>query len=199
MIDKALAFLADELNAFLEPRGPGGEPGVVLSSLASPEGGAQQGIENKLVMTLLSIEKEAAAAVSLPVRERSAPSAAGGPEGFLRVATPLALNLNVMIAGCYGSQYREALKVLSAAIGFFQARPVFTPQSAPAIPAGIDRLTIEMVSCDIATLSNVWSVLGANYLPSAIYKIRMLTVQQGWTSGYDPAIGGAATDIGTRS
>lgn len=200
MIDKALAFLLDELNRHLEPRGPGGEPPAVLSSLASPEGGALSAIENKLVMTLLSIEKEAAAAaLPLPVRDRSAPGASGAPGGFMRVAAPLPLNLNVIVAASFGAQYREALKVLSAAIGFFQARPAFTPQSSPALPGGIDRLSIEMVSCDIATLSNVWSVLGVNYLPSALYKVRMLSVQQGWAAAYDPAVGGTAADFGTRS
>ena len=66
-----------------------------------------------------------------------------------------------------------AAMCVSAAIGFFQARPAFTPQSSPALPPGIDRLSIEMVSCDIATLCNVWSVLGVNYLPSALYKVRI--------------------------
>ncbi|WP_122158650.1 DUF4255 domain-containing protein [Paraburkholderia sp.] len=200
MIDKALGFLLDELNRFLEPRSPGGEPLAVLSSLAVPHGGAAPGTDNKLVISLLSIEKEgAASSLPVPLRDPSAPAQAGAPSGFARVAAPLPLNLNVMVAASFGANYREALKVLSAAIGFFQARPGFTPQNAPALPPGIERLSIEMVSCDLTMLSNVWSVLGANYLPSALYKIRMLTVQQGWVAAFEPAVSGAATDLGTRS
>jgi hypothetical protein len=198
MIDKALGFLLDELNRFLEPRSPGGEPLAVLSSLAIPHGGAAPGTENKLVMSLLSIEKEgAASARPLPSREPSAPAATGAPAGFARVAAPLPLNLNVMVAASFGANYREALKVLSEAIGFFQARPTFIAQNAAALPAGIERLSIEMVSCDLTMLSNVWSVLGANYLPSALYKIRMLSVQQNWIAAFEPAVGGTTTDLGT--
>lgn len=200
MIDKALTFLLDELNRFLASRGPGGEPLAVLSSLSSPDGATPSGIDNKLVMTLLGIEKEGAAATaSLPVRERTAAAGAGSaPPGFARLAAPLPLNLNVIVAASFGSQYREALKVLSAAIGFFQARPLYSPQNSPALPAGIDRLSVELVSCDMAMLGNVWTILGANALPSAMYKVRMLSVQQGWASAYDPAVGGAETDVGTR-
>lgn len=200
MIDKALVFLLDELNRFLVPRGPGGEPAAVLSSLAAPDGALPAGIDNKLVVTLLSIEKEgAAAAASMPVRERPGTSAAGAaPGGFARMAAPLPLNLNVIVAASFGAQYREALKMLSVAIGFFQARPLFSPQNAPALPAGIDRLSIELVSCDLAMLGNVWTILGADALPSALYKVRMLSVQQGWASAYDPAVGGADTEVGTR-
>jgi hypothetical protein len=198
MIDKALGFLLDELNRFLEPRSPGGEPLAVLSSLAIPHGGAAPGTENKLVMSLLSIEKEgAASARPLPSREPSAPAATGAPAGFARVAAPLPLNLNVMVAASFGANYREALKVLSETIGFFQARPTFIAQNAAALPAGIERLSIEMVSCDLTMLSNVWSVLGANYLPSALYKIRMLSVQQNWIAAFEPAVGGTTTDLGT--
>jgi len=200
MIDKALGFLLDELNRFLEPRSPGGEPLAVLSSLAIPHGGAAPGTDNKLVMSLLSIEKEgAAAALPAPLRDPSAPAPAGAPASFARVAAPLPLNLNLVVAASFGTNYHEALKVLSAAIGFFQARPAFTSQNAASLPAGIERLSIEMVSCDLTMLSNVWSVLGANYLPSALYKIRMLSVQQGWVTAFEPAVGGAATDLGTRS
>lgn len=201
MIDKTLAFLLDELNRFLAPRGPGGEPPAVLSSLTSGDGAMPAGIDNKLVLTLLSIEKEGAAAnAALAVRDRSASDAgaAGSPAGFSRVAAALPLNLNIVVSASFGSQYREALKMLSAAIAFFQARPLFSPQNAPGLPAGIDRLSIELVSCDLAMLGNVWTILGANALPCAMYKVRMLSVQQGWASAYDPAVGGAETDVGTR-
>ena len=203
MIDKALGFLMDELNRFLEPRSPGGEPLAVLANLGSLDKGNTAGIENKLVMSLLSIEKEgAASSLPLPVRHTSAAGAragSGAAPGFTRMAAPLPLNLNVMLAASFDSNYREALKTLSAGIGFFQGRPTFTPQSAAALPVGIERLSIEMVSCDLAMLSNVWSVFGTNYLPSALYKIRMLSVQQGWVEGFDPAVGGAAPDLGMQS
>lgn len=198
MIDKALGFLVDELNRHFTLRYPGGEPLAVLEALDASESAASS-IENKLVLSLLGIEKEsAAAAVPSPVRESAAHGAPGVAAGFSRMAAPLPLNLNVMLAASFGGSYREALKVLSAAIGFFQATPGFTRQSAAALPAGIERLSIEMVSCDIATLSNVWSVLGANYMPSSIYKVRMLTIQQGWMSGFDPAVGGTSTELGPR-
>ena len=39
---------------------------------------------------------------------------------------------------------------------------------------------MEVVSLSMSELSTLWGVLGANYLPSVVYKLRMVTVQEDW-------------------
>ena len=38
----------------------------------------------------------------------------------------------------------------------------------------LENLSIEIVDMSMDALSNLWSMLGAKYMPSVLYKIRML-------------------------
>jgi hypothetical protein len=44
----------------------------------------------------------------------------------------------------------------------------------------MDKLSVEMVNLSLQEINNVWSVLGAKYMPSVAYKIRMLVIQENW-------------------
>jgi hypothetical protein len=143
MIDKALSLILDELNAFLSARFANGGPYAVLSGLANQDGSVPLGIENKLVLSLVNIEREAA----------------------------LNLNMYLRVAANFGANYIESLQFLSAALEFFQERPVFT---AP----GMERLNVQMLNLTIQDLHSLWSISGSKYLPSAFYKLRMAATQQ---------------------
>jgi hypothetical protein len=47
--------------------------------------------------------------------------------------------------------------------------------NTPRLDPEIDKLIFEMASISPEQLNNVWGCLGAKYMPSVIYKIRMLT------------------------
>ncbi|MCB0375966.1 MAG: DUF4255 domain-containing protein, partial [Sinomicrobium sp.] len=76
-------------------------------------------------------------------------------------------------------QYPEGLKWLSGAIGFFQSHPVFNHENMSDFPASIRKVTCEIVNLNIQDMSHFWGALGAKYQPSIIYKLRMLSIQEG--------------------
>jgi hypothetical protein len=183
MLDRTLSFLLAQVNDYLATRYPSKEPHVVLSGLSTLEGTAPPEIANRVVMSLVNIEREGAiGSGSEPVRTE------GG--GFVRTPPPLNLNLYILMSASFGSNYVEALKLLSAVLGYFQGRPVFTAQNAAAFPKGLDRVTIEIVNLNMQELNNLWGNFGAKYLPSVLYKARMLTLQEGWVVEQVPAVSG---------
>ncbi len=185
MLDTTLAFIRDQLNGQLGSRSPGGEPYVVLANLCNLDGTVPNVIENKVVLSLVNVERDATGTSG-----GSRHSAQGS--GFAQSQSPLNLNLYVLVSASFGNNYEQALKLLSAVLGYFQARPVFTPQSANAFPHGLAKLTLEIVNLDMQGLNNLWSGLGGKYLPSVLYKARMLTVDEGWVTEQVGRI--AATD-----
>jgi hypothetical protein len=188
MIDKTLTFVLGELNGFLGTIFPSSEPHAVLSSLANPDGSASQGTENKIIVSLTNIERETAA-VSTPIQTR--------PDngGALRVSTPLNLNIFILLSSSFVGNYAEALRFLSESIRFFQAKPVYTPQNSPGFPRELERLAIEMVTLNIQDLQNLWSNMGGRYLPSAFYKVRMITLPDAWVTERIPMVTGTATKV----
>lgn len=186
MIDKALNFLLEELNGFLARRFQSNENMVALSGLVEPDGTIPLAIENKLVLTLVNAERETAAR-----NAGGAPSAFGGLQS--RVSPPLNLNLYVLVSANFPNNYPEAVKFLSQAVAFFQAKPVFTPQGASGFPRELERLSCELVNLDFNQVNNLWGALGAKHLPSMVYKLRMITIQEAWISDRVPGISGTDT------
>jgi hypothetical protein len=166
MIDKAMNFIVGEINGMLSSRFQSNENLAVLSSLANPDGTLPPGIENKIVLTLINVEREASAnGSSWPMRQLQ--------EGFGRVSPPLGLNLLVLVTASFSSNYGEGLKVLSNVAG-----PSFNAQSSATFPHDMEKLSLDLVNLSIHEVNNVWSILGAKYMPSIAYKVRMLVVQE---------------------
>ncbi len=168
MIQAAISHLAERLNEFLA-RGLGlSEDIVVVSHLVEQDGSVVPGVTNKLVLFLTNIEKEAAAGLS--------PATHFGGIQTGRRAQPVNLNLYLILAANFtGSNYPEALKMISAAILFFQRNPIFDRQSSPGLDRRIEKLVLDIENMGRQDLSNLWGGLGAKYLPSVLYKMRMLT------------------------
>jgi hypothetical protein len=188
MIDKTFAFILDELNGFLNSRYPGNEPHAVLSALVNQDGTVPVAVENKLVLSMVNVEREAAAPASA-LQARST-------GGYARGNPTLSINVYLLVAASFGNNYREALKFLSAALAFFQSHPLYNANnSAGRLPKELDKLSFEMVSLDMHALNNLWSILGGKYLPSALYKARILTVQDGRITELVPASTGSGARL----
>ena len=68
-------------------------------------------------------------------------------------------------------QYGESLSVLSDTLLFIQSSPRFTVEKTD--------YTIEIVSTTTQDMNNVWTLLGGQYYPSVVCKIRRLTLDSG--------------------
>lgn len=186
MIDKTFNFILGELNGFLGTRYPSSEPHAVLSNPSNQDGTLPPQIENKLILSLVNIERESAASVSaMQLRPQNG--------DYVRVNPPLNLNLYMLVSAYFGNNYSEALKFLSSAMGFFQGRPVYGSEVAPEFPPGLEKLSLEMVNLSFQDMHNLWGNLGGKYLPSVVFKARMLTIQEGWITEHVPEITGTET------
>jgi hypothetical protein len=180
MIHSTLQFLTQEINAFLNAKA--GSSGVDLIYLSSVTSEGKLAIPQKaLGLSLMNIEEERT------VRDHR--NTIRNEMGDIETRNPdLYLNLYVLIAANFSdsqthltNDYVEGLKQLSHVISFFQARNVFTPANSPAmvvIDPQLERITAELFSFTFEQMHNFWSLVGASYMPSVLYKVRMLTIQE---------------------
>jgi hypothetical protein len=171
MIHAAVSHIANQLNQFLKRSFDLNEDVVVMSNILEQDGTLAPNISNKLVVFLVNVEKETASSLQAK------------PSGFERSAStypPVFLNLYVMIAGHFGaSNYAEALKFLSNTVSFFQRQPIFDHQLTPDMDKRIDKLVLDIENLNIQDLSSLWGVLSGKYLPSILYKVRMVSFDSG--------------------
>lgn len=173
MLDRALLFITNFLNRNLKMNFGLTEDIVVAGSLINLDGSVTKNIENKVVISVINIEQENAL-------KNIGGYIPGGQGGFGKVNPPIYLNLYLLISANYNSEnYSEALKTLSAVISLFQSTDVFSSADFPDLDSSIDRLTFEIFNLPIQELSHIWSGIGAKYVPSMMYKVRMIGIQKG--------------------
>jgi hypothetical protein len=167
MIDKALDFIAEDINRHLQRVQRDKIERVILSSLVDQEGSPPIETENKVVLVLNALDEEKNV-------YDGQPSGRGTPS-VTRNTEPIYLNLHVIFAATH-KHYLTSLAALSSIIGYIKSKPVFDGRNTPQLPAEINRLYFNMEKIGYGDLCNVWSYLGANYLPSVNYTIRMVGV-----------------------
>lgn len=184
MIYEALSCLVDEINDYFRSRLKINEEKIVLSGLVNQDGTIAIQGENKIVVTLINIEKETSKTVS----QKSL-------GGFSSSSPPLNVNVYILFSAYFsGNNYPEALRFLSFIIAYFQNKGVFNKSNTPALDNRIEKLIFDMEDLNPDTLSNMWSTLGAKYMPSVLYKMRMLTFDESVIREFRPAISKVADD-----
>ena len=168
MIDTALSFLADQVNAYLIKR-TGTELGAVNLGPVVDDRGNWTGPIDTVRLFLFQIDEERTLRAQMPER-----TLIGGRD--LVMPPPLQVNLVVVFAGRF-QHYDQALRTLSLILTFFQARPLFTPSDSPALPADIERLALDLISYGPEQMSQMWTCFGAKHLPSLVYRIRCVVLQ----------------------
>lgn len=182
MIHTCLSFLTNELNEYLKVRtGSPTVDRVFLTSVATEGGGVV--IPDKSVgVSLINIEEDRV----YKDQKSTVINSFGNVE---RLNPEIKLNLYVLISANFqntneqdsSDDYVEGLKQLSYIISFFQAKNVFTPENSPKLAEydpNLKKLVVELYSYSFEQLYNFWSVVGTKYLPSVLYKVRMLTFQE---------------------
>ena len=76
------------------------------------------------------------------------------------------------------AHYDLSLERLSLIIQFFQFQNVFTPVSNPDIPDGVDELIFDLYNLSFQDMNNLWGVMGSRYLPSVMYKMRLVIIEE---------------------
>jgi hypothetical protein len=167
MIDVALKFLVAELNGFLFART--GAAGVADLSRVVDDTGKIAIPLGSIGIALVNIEEERVLKSHLP-----STVLIDGRQVLLQ--PELKLNLTIIIAANF-AKYEDALRQLSWVLTLFQAHPGFTRDWFPSLDPRIERFTVELSSLTFDQLNQLWSCNGGRQLPSAVYRLRLVAVQ----------------------
>ena len=192
MIKKALSFFQQRLQEYIELRSSDDITSdlVQLSAVMTHDGKIEIK-EDSIMITLINIEEEFALKDQNMYRTMAnGEMVKGNPE--------LKLNLFIMVAANYGV-YSEGLKFLSYVLRFFQANRHFTQKNSPGLDSEIEYMMVELYTLNFEQINQLWGALGAKYRPSAIYKVRMLSIHEddhfeAVTAASQPGLSSSAID-----
>lgn len=173
MIAETLNFLAAELNAYLNLKMMAtSDLRVKVGNVARALDGSLSGndsLDEKAILSLVNLEEDRS------VRRQ---------ETAIKTATtaryknpPLLLNLYLLIS-VNKTNYPDSLVLLGHLVQFFQFQNIFTPLTHPGLDARIQKLAVELYTMNFEQVNHLWSTLGGKYLPSALYKVRQIVVDE---------------------
>jgi len=178
MIDKALRFLTTELNTYLDLQNgvaAGGDPIILLTNVSDNVSGGVAIPLNKLGVSLINIEEE-------KVFKEQQTNFKNADGEFEQYNPEIKLNLYMLVCANFENEnddkYEQGLKQLSRVISFFQGKNVFTPDNSPALDTVLKKLIVELYSYSFEQQYNFWTVLGVKYMPSVLYKVRLVAFQE---------------------
>jgi len=180
MIDKALKFIVGEIDNYIKTKVslPSGAK-IVLDNIAKlQDNSGGGGSANKIILSLVNVEED---------------RLSKNPDNYYKTDdnkviyknSPVYLNLYCLFAYNHSendseliNNYEEALKYISYVVQFFQHRNVFTPLNSPSLDPGIEKLLMELTTLGFEQLNHLWAVLGGKYLPSVLYKMRLVVIDE---------------------
>lgn len=168
LILNVLSSVCGSLDQHLKNANGTHDERVVLSNLFDQSGKPVAGTDNKIVMMVANISHDTTVATYTPTRQEKS--------GNFAVKSPsLYVLLDVMFyANMAKGSYDLALAEISEVISFFQQNRFFTPRSLPDLDPAIKKLAFEMRNLDLLDVNHVLGQFGAKYLPSVMYKVRLL-------------------------
>jgi Pvc16 N-terminal domain len=179
MLDVAGNFLVKELNTYLLAR-TGGTFGSALLSRIVDDAGKWAIPDDQIGISVVNVEEERALKSQVPQSVYS--------NGNHVVLEPeVKLNLYLLFAANF-KQYDQGLRALSRVFTFFQAHPVFTPERYPGLDSRVSKLGVDLISLTFEQLNQLWAFVGAKQLPSALYRVRLLALQDEEPSAIRPPI-----------
>lgn len=160
MIETAIHTIQQELNTQLKTAFQLAEDILIVRS-------PLQDLEkHKLILSLVKIEEDS-----------SLKSTSLNPSKSLQQA-PISINLYLLFAASIElSNSEKAYKYLSEVVRFFHNKPLFNPQNSPNLGNGaLEKISMELVNQSFEEQSQMWSMLGSPYLPSLVYRVRILSL-----------------------
>jgi len=188
MIDRALLFLRDRVNehAALATGGAGTGDAVVF-----PDGDKLDPLALKtgaVNLLLVNLEQEHVMRADDPFARTL-----GGGE-VVAVQPAVRLNLSLLFVARFRA-YDAALAALGTVLRFFQGNRVFNTAGFPDLDPGIGRLVVELATLPLDRQNDLWGSLRLAYHPSLLFRVRMLTVEQGMTAAPAAAVRAPAVEV----
>lgn len=173
MIAQALKYICQEVNLRNDnPATPSLEDFVVLGNISRLDVSADASnadLQSKVVLTLVNLEEEKTL--------KNGPYYVQQGESLMKQNPTLYLNLYLLFS-CADDDYETALTKISRVISTLQAKYVFTAETADApFPEGIEKIILDLFSLNFEQINHLWGILGGKYIPSVLYKARLIAVQ----------------------
>ena len=170
MIHTAIDHIIREINDYLNIR-LGESDRLIQASLLQQDGQLSPGIDQKVLMSLVNIEEDRISR-SVDINQRQ-------PDGsFHKVKPEIKLNLYLLFVANIPNDYNEALKFISFIISFFQRKNYFDHSNSAGLDPKIERLVFELYSLTLEQQNHLWGALGAKYMPSVLFKMRIVAIQE---------------------
>jgi hypothetical protein len=180
-ITEFLSKLITALNAVIT-----GTPIVELANIATLNDGDEfLSSKSSIILSIVNIEEDKILK-NQTLYKNYIPSS-DSIEKYKNPAQNLILSLLFASYNIDQSKYTEGIDKLEVVIRYFQNKRVFYwqfPNLSENIPGSgsYDKLIFEMVSLKTDQLNQMWSYLGARYMPSVLYKVQMISIQAEETS-----------------
>jgi hypothetical protein len=129
-------------------------------------------LAGKAILSLVNIEEDKVA--------KQQENYARTDSTTLYKSPPLYLNMYILFS-VNKPEYDDCLKWLGHIIQFFQYQQVFTPVTHPNLDGKIPRIVADLYSMNFEQVNHLWSTLGGKYMPSVMYKIRQVTLDENIT------------------
>jgi hypothetical protein len=179
VLNITLQFLKDELNTYLQAR-TGTITDVIKVCSIVDETGKYAFDKDLIGASIINIEEERILRSHLNQYELV-------NNQHVVLKPELKLNLYILFAANF-KLYEVALKYLSHLLTFFQSHPMFTPTEYPALDQRIEKLIMELQSPSFEQLNQIWAFIGGKQLPSVLYKLRMVALQETAQSAIQPPL-----------
>lgn len=172
MIGRVATFLRKQLDAYLRAE---------LAGVDDPIADKMVFLESDRVEPL-GFKEEAVSELLIHVEEERQLRAADPylhvqEDGRPRRAQPdLRLVLHVLFVARF-KQYDSAWEHLAKVIEYLQSHRLIDRGSNLELPAGIERLTFELISQSLADQSTLWTMLRTSYLPSVLYRVGLVVMR----------------------
>jgi len=175
MVYEALNTIVGLINEYISP-GLTDEP-LILANISKVNDGDDftTSLQDKLVLSIVNIEED---------------RVAKRPENFIKRDSiikyknpPIPINITILFAATHG--YDNAIPLLEKIIRFFQRKFVFTPSDTPELDQvnqvndfNIEKLIFEWINLNLEQVHQLWTTLGGHYMPSVVYKMKMLVIDE---------------------
>lgn len=184
MIDTVMVQVRDLINQNFKNQHGFSENKVVISNLVDLDGSSPLEVDDKVVMFLLNLGEEPS------LKNHSSRLGAFDGTGFQSKSPILYLHLHVVFCANFrNKKYIEGLNYLSQIVSFFNKNRIIDTSSFGAgVSKKIEKISFELCSLSFDSMSHIWSSIGAKILPSSIYKISLIAIDDSPMTGFVPAV-----------
>ena len=188
MLNQSLLMVKQKLEQYLTNNFALQESIVVLNQLVEPDGSEPQKNQNKMVITLINLVEE-------KIKQYNGEHNKSVARSVVKVNPPQHFNMYLLFTANF-DDYEEALKFLTATIGYFQANNVLEGMVHNELgeQQTINNLKFEIEDANYHQLHSLWNAMGAKYRPSMMYLVRYITIQRNQVKTITPQI----HDVGSQ-